>query len=88
MGFKDDANSMTSDLVTTVFAQYHINKGIKKFGQPGVDVITAELKQLHDKIVLNPKKLADMYVYENDTALQHLMCLKNVLRKDKKATDV
>ena len=58
MGFKNDENPITSVLVTTVLTQCHINKVIKKIGQPGLDVVVVELKQLHDRIVVDPRNSA------------------------------
>ena len=52
----DKHNFMTSDVVTTVLTQYHVSKGIKVFGQEGIDAVLKELKQLHDRMVLEPKR--------------------------------
>ena len=76
MGYTDDKNPMTSDLITTVLTQYHINKGIKKFGQAGIDAVVVELKQLHDRMVVDPKNPYDMTTQEKHAALQYLMFLK------------
>ena len=76
MGVKDDKHPMSSDLVTTVLTHYHINKGIKKFGQPRVDAVVAELKQLHDRIVMDPRNPTVMSAQETNAALQYLMFLK------------
>ena len=46
---------MNDDIVTTVLTQYHVSKGIKVFGEKGVDAVLAELKQLHDRMVVDPQ---------------------------------
>jgi hypothetical protein len=38
-----------------MMSQYSMKKGIKLFGQPGVDAVQAELSQLHKHRVLQPK---------------------------------
>ena len=76
MGYTDDKNTMTSDLITTVLTQYHINKSINKFGQAGIDAVVVELKQLHDRMVVDPKNPYDMTTQEKHAALQYLMFLK------------
>ena len=55
-GVPDIENPMTSDLVTTVLTQYHVSKGLKFFGKKGKDAVLRKLKQLHDKMVMNPKQ--------------------------------
>ena len=41
------SNPIRNNIVTTALVQYHVSKGIKKFGQEGTDTVLVELKQLH-----------------------------------------
>eukprot|EP00957_Ditylum_brightwellii_P003680 278978-Ditylum_brightwellii.AAC.1 len=38
-----------------IMTQYHMSKGLKIFGRKGIEAVMNELKQLHDRSVLNPK---------------------------------
>ena len=49
-------NIMRKPLVTTILNQYHVYKGIKVFGEHGVAAVLKELKQLHERMVMEPKK--------------------------------
>ena len=60
IGISDTYNYMTSDTVMTDLTQYHVSKGIKKFGQEGVEAILRELKQIHDRMVIDPTLLTLM----------------------------
>ena len=55
LGMDNDTNPLGIDLMTTILTQYHISKGIKKFGKDGVDAVLAELKKLHDRMVIDPR---------------------------------
>jgi hypothetical protein len=35
--------------------QHSVNKGIKKFGDAGVEAVLTEVRQLHNRKVLEPK---------------------------------
>ena len=48
-------NVMRNPLVTTILTQYHVSKGLKVFGDPGVASVLKELKQLHNRMVMYPK---------------------------------
>ena len=48
-------NVMRKPLITTIITQYHVSGGIKFFGDPGVSAVLKELKQLHDRMVMEPK---------------------------------
>ena len=69
----DQYNDMEGSLVTP---QYHVSKGLKVFGQPGVDAVMKELKQLHDLNVITPCRPEDMTRDEVKRALPYLMFLK------------
>ena len=49
-------NVMRNPLITTIITQYHVSKGLKVFGEPGVTAVLKELKQLHYRMVMEPKK--------------------------------
>ena len=48
-------NVMRNPLITTILTQYHMSKGLKFFGEPGVESVLKDLKQLHDRMVMDPK---------------------------------
>ena len=56
--------------------QHNMKKGIKLFGKAKVDAVLQELKQLHDRKVLEPKDTTTMTYNEKRAALQYLMFLK------------
>ena len=45
---------MHTTLENTVMTQHKIKKGIKLFGDAGIDAVLKELQQLHDRKVLEP----------------------------------
>ena len=47
-------------LITTILTQYHVSKGPKVFGDPGVDAVIKELNHLHDRMVMDPKNADKM----------------------------
>ena len=53
-------NVMRNPLITTILTQYHMSKGIKVFGEPGVAAVLKDLKQLHDRMVMDPKNADKM----------------------------
>jgi len=56
--------------------QYNINKGLKIFGEAGAKAVVEEMKQLHDRAVIQPR-LANMLTREEkQKSLQYLMFLK------------
>ena len=73
MGIKDKQNFMTSELATTVLTQYHASKSLKVFGADGINVVFKELKQLHDRLVLDQKDPNDMSRDKKIAALQYLV---------------
>jgi Reverse transcriptase (RNA-dependent DNA polymerase) len=56
--------------------QYTMKKGIKMFGDDGVDVALKEMKQLHDPKVLEPRSPSQLSERERHQALHYLMLLK------------
>ena len=53
-------NLMRNPLITTILTQYHVSKGLKVFGEPGVTAVLKELKQLHCRMVMEPKNADKM----------------------------
>ena len=49
-----DCNPTMDAMESTVMTQMVMKKGIKTFGQAGVDAVQKELKQLHNKEVTKP----------------------------------
>ena len=54
-GIADQDNYLTDNMVSTILTQYHVSKGLKIYGEKGVDTVLKELRQLHDRIVIEPK---------------------------------
>ena len=59
----------------TILSQYSLKKGIRLFGEPGVDAVTKELKQLHDRGVIEPKLPAELTAEQRRRVLSYLMFL-------------
>lgn len=53
-----------------------MKEGIKRFGQPGIDAVSTELQQLHDRVVMKPKHRTDLTPEQRKEALAYLMFLK------------
>ena len=51
-------------------------QGYKKIGKDEVDAVLAELKQIHDRMVIYPRDPTKMTKEEKHAALQYLMFLK------------
>ena len=51
---------MRNPLITTMLTQYHVSKGLKVFGEPGVATVLKEINQLHDIMVMDPKNADKM----------------------------
>eukprot|EP00957_Ditylum_brightwellii_P140510 10705170-Ditylum_brightwellii.AAC.1 len=59
----------------TIMTQYHVFKGLKVFGEEGTNTVLSELKQLHDRMVLDPKEPEKLTSEEKQKSLQYLMFL-------------
>jgi hypothetical protein len=57
-------------------SQFGVNKGIKLFGQDGVDAVLKELSQLHNRKVVIPEDPKQLTREQKHKALQYLMFLK------------
>ena len=64
VGLSGNSNPLRNDIVTTALTQYHVSKGIKKFGQEGIDAVLVELRQLHERMVMDPKDATKMTTEE------------------------
>ena len=71
-----DYGHLHTTLEHTVMTQYSIKKGLKVFGNAGVDAVTSELKQLHDRKVIQPVLPSKMTNEMKRNALPYLMFLK------------
>ena len=69
----DQYSAMEASKVTP---QYHVSKGLKIFGDPGIDAVMKELKQLHDLRVMSPCRPEELTREEVKRALPYLMFLK------------
>ena len=69
-------NVICNPLITTILTQYHVSKGIKVFGEFGVAAVLKELKQLHKRMVIDPKNADKTTTSKKRAALQYLMFLK------------
>ena len=60
----------------TILSQYGLKKGLQLYGTAGVDAVTKELQQLHDRGVLEPKLPSKLTEEQRYRALSYLMFLK------------
>jgi hypothetical protein len=67
-----DYGHLHATLESIVMTQMNLKKGIKEFGQAGVDAVLKELKQLHDRKVVEPKHASTLSGEEKRDALQYL----------------
>ena len=84
-------NLMHSPLVTTIHTKYHVYKVLKVFGEPSISSVLKILKQLHDRMVIDPKNAGKMTKCQKKEKLQYLMFLKQkrcVKIKGEGCTDV
>lgn len=71
-----DYSHLHTTMENIVMTQHTLKKGIKVFGEAGVQAVLKELQQLHDRKVLEPKHVDTLSPDERDKALQYLMFLK------------
>ena len=53
-------NLMRNPLVTKILTYYHVSKGLKLFGDPVVAAILKELKQIHERMIMDQKNADEM----------------------------
>eukprot|EP00957_Ditylum_brightwellii_P033854 2565595-Ditylum_brightwellii.AAC.1 len=46
---------MTDTIEHSIMTQYHVSKGLRVFGKEGTEVVMSEPKQLHERMVMEPK---------------------------------
>ena len=66
-------NVIHDPLVTPIITQYHVYKGLKVFGDPRVTAVLKYLKQLYDRMVMDPKNSDEMTKCREKAALQYLI---------------
>ena len=76
-GTPDSQNIMKNDaVVATILTQHHVSKGLKVFGDQGVQAVLKEIRQLHDRMVIDPTDSKLLTREEKEASLQYLMFLK------------
>ena len=71
-----DYRHLHADLEHTALTQYNVKKGLKMFGEAGAKAVIKEMKQLHDRAVIQPKLANMLTKEEKKRSLQYLMFLK------------
>jgi hypothetical protein len=71
-----DYGHLHTTLEHTVMTQYSVKKGLKIFGEAGVEAVVSELKQLHDRAVIEPVQASTLSREDKHKALAYLMFLK------------
>jgi len=64
------------ELEHTALTQYSVKKGLEVFGRDGAEAVLSEMRQLHDRHVIVPKKATMLTRDEKKSALEYLMFLK------------
>ena len=64
------------DMQSILLSQLHVSKGLKKWGRRGESAVLKELKQIHDRKVLDPKYANELTDEQKMAALKYLMFLK------------
>ena len=59
-GLAEKDNYLKNDMVSTILTQYHVSKGLKNYREKGVAAVLKELRQLHDRMVMEPQFANDM----------------------------
>ncbi len=75
-GRPHDYSRLHATLEGTVMTQHSMKQGIKIFGEAVINAVLKELKQLHDRQVLEPANSRMISRDEKREALQYLMFLK------------
>jgi hypothetical protein len=71
-----DYGHLHATLAGIILSQHSMKQGIKLFGQDGVDAEQAELSQLRDRSILNPKDAGQLTRAQKKAALEYLMFIK------------
>jgi hypothetical protein len=71
-----DYSHMYATLEGIAMTQHTINPGLKMFSEAGTNAVLQELKQLHDRKVVEPKTFHDLPWKERRDSLRYPMFLK------------
>jgi Reverse transcriptase (RNA-dependent DNA polymerase) len=71
-----DYSHLHTTLEHTVMTQYSVKKGLKVFGEAGVEAVLLELQQLHDRKVIRPVLPSSLSYQAKKASLAYLMFLK------------
>jgi hypothetical protein len=71
-----DYSHRHTDLEHTAFTQYNVKKGLKIFGEASAKAVVTEMKQLHNRGMIEPKLVNMLTREEKHASLQYLMFLK------------
>ena len=74
--FNKPPDGYTSFVQHMLLSQMGVNKGIKVFGQKGVNTFSKEMQQFHDREVIIPKNPIQLTKEERHCAISCLMFLK------------
>lgn len=69
-------SNLSAELEEVILSQYSMKKGIKLFGEKGVEAVRVELEQLHERQVMKPVDAKTLTHAEKRGALDYLMFLK------------
>jgi hypothetical protein len=83
---RDYGHHIHATLEHTAMTQLNMKKGIKGFGDAGINAVLSELQQLHDRKVLEPRPADELTREEKRAALHSLMFLKKK-RKGRECAD-
>ena len=72
----DDQDGLQQALIGVVMTQYHVQKGLRVFGEVGVDGVRKELQQLHDHKIPKPVHPEGLSKEQFTIVLEYLMFLK------------
>ena len=71
---------MYDHTMSIVMTKMSVGKGIKKFGEKAVDVVTNEFTQLDEKGVLLPRKFSELTQEQKTEALPAILLIKEKTR--------
>ena len=71
-----DYDHLHATLESIMLSQYSMKQGLKLFGTDGTSAVLAELSQIHNLKVVDPKNASDLTREQKKAALEYLMFLK------------
>ena len=75
-GVDDDNNYLKNEMVSNTLTQYHVSKGLKIYGEKGVDAVLKEQRQQYARMFIKPDFANSMSEKKREDAIQYLMFLK------------